>query len=254
MYSQILMWSGIVLLALVLVRGCTRKMLREYAPFYAYVAFSLLATLSLAVVIPYSGVTGKLYYHTYYAEALAIPLFYLWILVALYRRIKGAGERCEGIRGIPVWLAVISVLAGWKFFQVSAVGPDGGLLFKVNALTLPIAVVGCILVHRMASLHREVRLGRNFSGILTGLSILVGFQTINFTIFCFGGPSTQSSGSSFQILSFLSQFTYFAALVIFAYTLWDYAPMRKVERVDPARVAEVNDQLQQTIKALILSR
>ena len=98
-----------------------------------------------------------------------------------------------------------------------------------------------LMVFRSFSSFAGAGLSRNVTGILLGLSLLVGFQTINFTSFLY-------LGAPIRTFSFLVQFVYFMVLGVFSYSLWEYRPARQLQPSSQARVTEVNEKLQRLMK------
>ena len=76
---------------------------------------------------------------------------------------------------------------------------------------------------------------------------MIGCQTINFAGFTF----VQSSS---QVFWFLVQFIYFLALIIFTYTLWDYAAVAVVNPAYHDRLERANKELHQALKSVLIGR
>ncbi len=87
----------------------------------------------------------------------------------------------------------------------------------------------------------------NLKGILSGLSLMIGCQAINFIGFAFH----QSSAAVFW---FSVQFIYFVALIVFVYALWDYAPIYRVDPSYPHRLREVGRGLYEIARSVLVSR
>ena len=96
---------------------------------------------------------------------------------------------------------------------------------RYHAITFVFQVFLCLIVYRAIGQHRGIILGQNFLGILSGVSLMVAFQAINFSNLLF-------LDSSVTIFRFFGQFIYLVALITFAYTLWDERPMHRLQAPD----------------------
>ena len=65
------------------------RMLGKYLPFYIYVTFVLVVSLSRMAVGLTFGVDSLQYYYAYYGPTFVMPVLQIWILWDIYRRIVG---------------------------------------------------------------------------------------------------------------------------------------------------------------------
>ncbi len=230
------------LLLLIVLRGIRSGMSREYTVFYGYIGFISSAAVGQVLVALFLGVTSPQFYYSYHLPNLLVPLLQLWILWDLYRRSVGyAKSPWKEL----LWCASLAAMAtapiAWKVLSLKKADP----FVHYHALTLPLQVVACLWVYRKIYADRRVDLGRNVKGIMLGLAVMLAFQSVNFAHYVF-------LDSSFQIFGFFVPFIYLVALVIFAYTLWDYVPVRRLQPSAREQFAKVNDQLEQVLKSLLL--
>ena len=145
---------------------------------------------------------------------------------------------------LAMMAVVLTLPVAWNIFSME----QGYLYHPYHTLTLFLQMALCLQIYREAVRAREeIDLGQNLKGILSGLSLMVGFQAINFMGLLFSQVSA-------QVWRFSVQFIYFLSLIVFTYTLWDYAP---ISRLDPSyqhRVKKVRRELYQTLKSVLLNR
>ena len=76
---------------------------------------------------------------------------------------------------------------------------------------------------------------------------MIGCQAINFI----GRVFNQSS---YLVFWFLVQFVYFIALILFAYALWDYSPIDRVEPSHQLRLRTASRDLYEVVRAALVNR
>ena len=217
------LWIGSdCLLILILVRAAKGRMFSAYPVFYGYLGFVLMISVVRRVVAVNLGEDSSLYYSVYYRPTYIFPLLQIWILGDIYRRIIGY-RKTSWRKSFNFVLMVVLLTApvAWGVFSLEG----GRLFYPYHTLTLFLQMTICLLICREAVRAREkIDLGQNLKGILSGLSLMIGCQAINFISFAF-------HQSSSVVFWFFVRFIYFVALILFAYELWDYAP---IYRVDPS--------------------
>ena len=243
MAQAYVIWAlNMVLLFLILFRGIRNGILHLYPVFYGYMSFSLTTSLGNLLVVLLFGFTSAQYYYSFHLPNTLIPFLQLWLLWDLYRRSVGYAN--SSWKDLLRWASLVAVTTApiaWKVFSMKRGDP----FMSYHALTLPLQVVACLLVYRKVYSNNQLDLGRNLKGILLGISIMVALQSINFGRYVF-------VDSPFQIFGFFVPFIYLMALLIFAYALWDYVPMRRLKPFSQDQFSKVNDQLEQVLKSLLL--
>jgi hypothetical protein len=181
------------------------------------------------------------YYYVFYFATLPMPALQIWVLWDIYRRVVGNPKISWNSLFWPGILVISMALLA--VFKVSAI-PNADIFHRYHAITLPAQVMLLLLMFRSIGSSTGAGLSRNLTGILLGLSLLVGLQTINFTLFLF-------LGAPLQTFSFLVQFVYFMVLGVFSYSLWEYRPARQLQPSSQAQVIQVNEKLQRLVKILL---
>ena len=251
LYSYVTWGGNIALLLLIFIRARSHGMLRRYRVFYAYVCFALVTLSGTVPVAVFFGMKSQEYYYAYHLTNLFVPLFQLWILWDIYRRIVGNDKiPSKDLFHSVTLLALMTVPVLWG---VSSLG-SGDFFYRYHLVTLAMQVVTCLLVYRKAGLRADLDLGRNLKGMLFGLSLMVALQVVNFSRFLF-------REEAYRNFAFFVPFIYFLALIVFAYTLWSYEPIFERKSVawgeggvTSQRLAKINEQVQQALKSLLLPR
>ncbi len=240
------LWIGSdCLLILILIRAAKGRMLSAYPVFYGYLGFVLMISLVRRVVVVSLGTSASLYYFVYYHPTYIFPLLHIWILGDIYRRIIGHGKTSWRKNfNFVILVVLLTAPVAWGVFSL-----EGRLLFyPYHALTLFLQMTICLLICREAvRAQGKIDLGQNLKGILSGLSLMIGCQAINFIGFVFDQLSA-------PVFWFSVQFVYFVALILFAYALWDYAP---IYRVDPSyghRLRKAGRGLYEFARSVLVSR
>ena len=217
------LWIGSdLLLCVILIRAVKGRMFSSYPGFYGYLGFVLMISVVRRVVAVSLGKGSSLYYSAYYAPTYVFPLLQVWILGDIYHRIIGYNKTSWKKSSSFVLIGVlVTAPVAWGVFFLEG----KPLFYSYQALTLFFQMTICLLICHEAVLARgKIDLGQNLKGILSGLSLMIGCQAINFISFAFD----QSSSVAFW---FFVRFIYFVALILFTYALWDYAP---IYRIDPS--------------------
>lgn len=244
--------ASILLLGAILGRAVRNAAFRHYRLFYGYLAFVLVTSLIHLVLIWTIGRASPVYALAYALPTYVMPVWQIWILWEIHRRIIGNTKTHFGYAKTS-WKEPIrlTMIAGALTLPVAwgIAWQEGGSLFdQYHTLTLFLQMSLCVLVCREATrARRELDLGQNLKGILLGLSLIVGCQALNFVTLVF----TQAPA---QVFWFFVQFIYFTALIVFTYTLWDYAP---ISRPDPSyqhRLERTNRALYDVLKSALLNR
>ena len=244
--TSIIWLTSDLLLVLIFVRGVKSGMLRTYSLFYGcVVGVSLLVSLARRLVALSFGTRSLQYYYVYDLPTLFAPVLQIWILWDIYRRIiQYRKVSWRDSLSSAMMAIVLTVPVAWTLFWMS----EGYLYYPYHTLTLFLQMALCLQICREAVQAREeIDLGQNLKGILLGLSLMVGCQTINFMGLLFSQSST-------QVWRFSVQFIYFLALIVFTFTLWDYAP---ISRFDPSyqhRLKKVRREFFETLKSVLLNR
>lgn len=240
------LWIGSdFLLFLILIRAVKGRMLSAYPVFYGYLGFALTVSLVRRVVALSLGTNAPLYRDVYYLPTYVAPLLQIWILGDLYRRIIGYNKTFwRNCLNLIIVVAVLTAPVAWGVYSLK-----GGLLFyPYHALTLFLQMTICLLICREAVRARgKIDLGQNLKGILSGLSLMIGCQAINFIGFVFDQLSA-------PVFWFSVQFVYVMSLILFAYALWDYSPIYRVDPSHQRRLRTASRGLYEIVRAALVNR
>ena len=244
--TTLVVWiTSDLLMLLILVRGVKNAMLRAYSPLYSYLGFLLAVALVRWVVALSLGTHSSLYRSVYYSPTYVLPLLQMWILWDIYWRIVGYSKTSwrELFRSVTI-VGVVAAPVLWGVFSL-----EGGNFFHLyHSVALFIELAICLHICWKAVLAREeIDLGHNLKGILSGLSLMIGCQAVNFVSFVFAeSPS--------QVFWFFVQFIYLLALIVFAYTLWDYAPISPLDPSYRHRLKKANRELYEIVRSVLVNR
>ena len=191
------------------------------------------------------GRRSEFYHLVYNLPTYVLPLLQLWVLWDLYRRIIGYSDTSwrDALRSCSiVGVLTVPIMAGTLSLE------RGSFFNAYHAVTLFIQMIVCLQVCREAiGVREEMDLGQNLKGILSGLSLMLGCQAINFVSLMFA----QSPAATFW---FLVQFVFLVSLIIFTYSLWDYAPMSTLDPTNQHRLAKVNRELGHVVRSVLAGR
>jgi len=240
------LWIGSdLLLILILIRAVKGRMLSAYPAFYGYLGFALTVSLVRRVVALSLGTNAPLYRDVYYLPTIVAPLLQLWILGDIYRRLIGYGKTSwRNNVNLVVVVVLLTVPVAWGVFSL-----EGGRLFNpYHALTLFLQMTICLVICREAvRAQGKIDLGQNLKGILSGMSLMIGCQAINFISFAF-------HQSSSLVFWFFVRFIYFVALILFAYALWDHAPIYRVDPSYQHRLRKASRGLYEIARSVLVNR
>ncbi len=239
-FSYFLQGANLALLGLILYRAYANRMLRHFPIFYGYIGYVCITLPGPAVILAMYGLGSTEYYYAFQAKAFLVPILQLWVLRDLHQRILGNTK----ISGRELLRSVIVVLLVTSPVVWTVLVGDYDYFLRYHAITFVFQVFLCLIIYRAIGQHRGVILGQNFLGILSGVSLMVAFQSINISNLLF----LNSSGTIFR---FFAQFIYLLALIIFVYTLWDDRPMHRLESPNQKKRTDVNTRLQEVLRSLI---
>jgi hypothetical protein len=240
------LWIGSdLLLVLILIRAVKGRMLSAYSVFYGYLGFVLVISVVRRLVALGLGTDAPLYRDVYRGPTYIFPLLQILVLCDIYRRMIGYGKTSwkNQVNSVFV-IVVLTAPVAWGVFSLKG----ERLFYPYHALTLFLQMAICLLICREAiRAQGKIDLGQNLKGILSGLSLMIGCQAINFIGFAFNQLSA-------PVFWFSVQFIYFVALIVFAYTLWDYAPICRVDPSYQHRLRKASRGLYEIARSVLVSR
>jgi hypothetical protein len=244
MFASIALWVvGIVLLVTILWRGIAAHLLWHYPLFYLYIAFTLATSAVRVLVSALYGLASAQYYWAYHIPNFVIAWLLLFVLFEIWRKVEPGDTLWARIRLRPLIFLATAI-------GVVAIGftmKEGDPFFRFDAVVLFGQMLTCIFLYGRVCAKRDVTLGGNLKGILSGVGLLVGFQGMNFARFFFADASRETFG-------FFLQFFYFLALSVFTYSLWSYAPLGHIGPSLRQRIDRVGHDLEKAIRVLLSPR
>ncbi|HXK59191.1 MAG TPA: hypothetical protein PLP42_04785 [Acidobacteriota bacterium] len=233
---------GNILLLLILARGTLAGLFRRYPAFYCYVGFSLIVSFCQLLIGVVYEFDSSAYYWAWQIPNLASAVFLLLVLWEIWRYVEATNPRKKQI------LLSFALAGGTTAIVATRLeSTTGDPYFHLQAAALFAHMLACILVYSRICARRDVILGRNLRGMLVGVSLLVGFQGVNFARLLF-------VGSPFEVFAFFLQFFYFLALSVFAYSLWNYEPAIQLNTDFQERIEKVGEDLEKAIRILVSPR
>ena len=228
METQIIWWTGTVLVAVVLMRGALAGNLRKYPLFYFYIGCVLL-----------KEVVGLLSYH--FAPNLYRPLYWateLATIVASYAVIIEIFK--QALRHSPGIVRKAQKLLVVGFALTVAYAAADLLQGQFASASRAIAEVGrdlryiegaLLLVMLWLLVRYRILLGPNLLGMIVGYSFWVGINVVNFALLFLPGNEFSALARG------LVPITYVATLTIWCVALWSSRP----EPVQPTESAIERD-------------
>lgn len=245
MLYQYIVWGlGALLLLLVIFRGWRSQMVREYRWFYRYITFVLAASVLRTVIFFTLGRSSSAYYYAYHIPSVLMMVLQLGVLIDLYFRIVGYTKTSwRAVGGMLILASVVTVPVASTLLTLE----QSNVFVRSVAVGLSWQVVICLLICKQIAGKRKLVMGRNARGIFGGFGLLTAFQAMNFAEFL-------SNGAPLALFSFLVQFFYFLALVVFVWAMWDYDPIRQLEPAEEQQLNRLNRSVKEVVRALVLTR
>lgn len=192
-------------------------MIREYPVFYSYIVFMLSVEVLRSVLLSLFGIQSRPYYYAYYWPTYLMSAFQFALIWSVHSEVFGFSKTLKRLASFFLIVSFLMLPLVWKVLEL------GGShdFYKFHILALFVQMASCVFVCRDLYMERgKIGIGLNLFGILTGTSLMVGSQTINFGAFLLLNTSEHA-------FWFLIPFLYFLALSVLAYTFWSYDPLRR---------------------------
>ncbi len=200
---------------IMVIRGVQVGLVSRYPLFYIYLTTVLASTLLSAGITLWWGTDGPVYFYSYQFWNLVYATLHFLLIWSVFKATGGGGDGSAGkmLLILSVLVVVASAPVALAIFRAT-----GFVLYSLVSVLLPAQMIACIFVYCTA-LARRVNLGLNRKGLLAGLSLMVGFQSINYARYFV-------RESRFEEFAFLVPLIYLFALSVFAVTHWNYDPVR----------------------------
>jgi len=216
-FLDYLLWgAGIGLLLVILIRGWLAPMLRNYPVFYSYILFVLGVEFLRAILMSTFGPKSSQYYYAYYWPTYMMSVLQFVVVWTVHSKVFGRPHAVKRLTQFLLIAAILLLPLLWKVMELRG----SHIFYRIQIIALFVQMASCVFVCRDLFIEREkIRIGQNLFGILTGTSLMVGSQTINFGAYLLLGTSEHA-------FWFLIPFMYFLALSVFAFSLWNCDPLR----------------------------
>lgn len=234
-YSEAVGAVNCVLLLLITFRGIANSSFLRYPVFFSYIVFELICSLVGLTIAARWGLNSSAYFYIYFGTSVVTPVFQLWVLWDLLRRILG--ETVESGR-IARFMVLMTAILGFPVLWAFAFAP-ASVFFRYQAVALVFQMIFSLLIYVYLVERRDIAPGRNLKWILAGLALMVGWQSLNFI-------NLLGNQTPYDVFRFFVPVIYLVALTVFIYGVWDYEPLRRVER---RRV--LNLQLQRGVRSVL---
>lgn len=229
------------MLTLILLRGTRANLVRQYPSFYLYISFVLVTDLGRLSIALLLGVETLWYYYAYHLPNIFFPIFQILVFRDIYLRVVGNSKNYgHKVKWLVMVIALMTAPVVWEVTTWEGVA----FFYSYQVAALFLQVSFCLILCVEIVGREDLILGQNTRGMLIGLGILVTLQLINFADRFIEGALTA------EWFGFLTQFVYFAALLIFTFGLWDFAPDTHVEASDLELASQIDGRMRETIRIL----
>ncbi|MBI4444327.1 MAG: hypothetical protein HY645_00345 [Acidobacteria bacterium] len=163
--------TSLAIYVYLLAVGRRRDLLGHFPFFYGFLLWCLVRDLARWGVLFYFGYSSPVYYHFYYTSGFVTPLAQILLLTEIYYQVKSSSDRLH-------WFFLLGFTGLMSWYSAAQHEREVYLVF--NTIALYFQVLFCLLIHLQLHKNRRIYLGRNFSGILYGLSLMISLQACNY--------------------------------------------------------------------------
>jgi hypothetical protein len=235
MEGYVLTASNLSLLGVALVLAWRRR--THMRAVVWYFAYSLVAAIGQSVVLLVFGLSSSAYYYSFHIPNLVVPALQLVVLAEGFYRLFGPTKLSWRLRPVPVMVTLVMVaVTVWGMADLRQ-----SWFARYHAVAVIVQTLACLALYHRIAAQREIDVGRNWKGVLTGMGLMVGFNGLNFAQFLF-------RDEPFAYFSFFVQFVYFLALVVMIRGLWSEDAVRAISPEDQRRMARVDSQLRALLR------
>jgi hypothetical protein len=235
--QQILGWTGIFFLGLLLARAVQQKMLRRYAVFYGYLGYVLVVSIAALVV---SSKAPVLYWSFYWVTDFTALLFGLAITFDIFRR---AFREYPGVSKLASMPILFLVVLAFTRLLAGSLPPQGvtmiGLERDLRSVQALMLVVFASLV-----MYYAVPIGDNLRGIAFGYGLFVSTSVLNLMLRAYVGTGFQTAWGYLQPLEYLG------SEITWCVFLWSYAPAPVSQAVVSGSYESVSRQTEKLFSRL----
>ena len=215
MLSQILWWAGNLVISFLLARCLRGRFFTKYPVFYFYLSYVLLESLLRFYVYVVHASRYESFY--WYTQFLSVALGYcvIWEIYTQALADYPGVARMARIVLLAVFVVVVAQALVHALSDPVWSAPEIPALLERNLRTaqalLLVGIVGLLLYY-------AIPVGRNLRGMILGYGLFISASVISLTLRSHLGKGFEPWWHYFQPMA------YFAALLIWAATLWSYQP------------------------------
>ena len=215
MLTQILWWTGNLLIASLLVRALSRRFFAKYPAFYLYLTLILVVAFLRFYFFTFDPKNyGPLYWYT---EFISVAVGYGIIWEVYERALTGY----PGSLRMARWLvgAVFVTVLG-KALMNSLTGPAWGSAKNVLALERNFRIVQAALLLLILGVltYYLIPIGRNLRGMIIGYGLYLGAGLISMTL------GSDYGNTVFPWWRYFQPAAYLCTLLVWSAALWSYHP------------------------------
>jgi hypothetical protein len=226
MLATLIWWAGIVVDAVILLRGLQAGLLGKYSLLYCYVA-SMFSVEILRICA--NQFAPSLYPRIYWNSEVVVILVSYSVIAAIYTRALAnyPGVAALGINILALTLVITLSIAGISFLLAPIKSWDFGTALLGRNLR---NVEGALLFTLIWVIrHYRISMGRNLRGLIVGYAFFLATDIVSRWIL-FLSPSNQLS----LFLRKSLPVTYLLTLLIWCLSLWRVHP--EPARIDDAKI------------------
>jgi hypothetical protein len=220
MLTMAIWWMGILLEALLLVRGLQQKLLRRFPVFYAYILFVFLQEfLRFCAYRWFVGHYSQAYWGTeFFSLVIGSAVIFEIYRVAL-RPFPGAATVARALLCIVFAFVFLKALANTAFSLPSWFAQASEYLERDLRIVQGLAILALVILF----VWYAIPFGKNLMGILFGYSVFVAMSILQLTLL------PHLPDRILDLWSYLQPASYLLVLVLWLGALWAEYPVLKAE-------------------------
>ena len=244
MLSLVIWLAGLLVLALLLIRGVMGGLVRRYTLFYGYLSFVLVTSCFLVFI--YFAKPSEYRHFYWYTEfpGVALGCGIVWdIYRGSLKRFPGAARMVRSV--LLFLLAVVLSKVLVDTWNGTAWWPRGTVVELERDLRTVQAVVLLGLAIVISSYR--IPMGKNLCGMMLGYGLFIGTNVITLALYALFGDAFKYAWLYLQPLS------YNAMLCIWCITLWSYKPV-PIPKTEPSIEQDYQVLVAATRRGLVQAR
>lgn len=194
---------GLSIYVYLLWTGYRRNLFKHYPFFFGFIAWCLVRDVTRWIVSFQWGLQSDFVSDFYNITGIPTPLGQIFLLLEIYNRVKFR-------RDVQHWLVLVLFSGLMTLYSLN--GQQSNFYLVFHNIALYFQVLFCLLVHLQFHQNRRIYLGRNYSGILYGLSLMIALQSFNYSLKLFEIMPNEYFVYLVQLLSFIPWVAYIVTM------------------------------------------